>query len=287
MKRPILCGTPQCISVEAVLLGKHSAIHIDSTASVSISSVGSKSHIDDKNKDVLQLSENDKSTMRRKMLTTPVFVSDDVLVWRPAELLKKQLLPLDDDSDDNTVNVTLSHVPSMDYTLDFHKRVIAPKQYVSPFRSKASRQSCSDSVSDVDSVSVFSTITMDESLDGSTCVDRTSYEGGKLPLQDVDANGETILRDNLSDLPYLHEASILYNLAGRNEKGIPYTRAGDVIVAINPFKVSLLRKHNIHCCMIFLILSNSHSFQIHLLCYFFCFKVDQWFIFREKKRAVF
>jgi len=43
----------------------------------------------------------------------------------------------------------------------------------------------------------------------------------------------------MKDLSFLHEASILYNLKVRyeGETTIPYTRTGDVLLAINPYKV--------------------------------------------------
>jgi myosin heavy subunit len=65
----------------------------------------------------------------------------------------------------------------------------------------------------------------------------SDYESGALPLQDVDElTGKLIVRDDLSDIPYLHEASILYNLATRHAQQCPYTRAGVVVVSMNPFQ---------------------------------------------------
>lgn len=60
----------------------------------------------------------------------------------------------------------------------------------------------------------------------------------ELPLQCVDDHGKLILVDNLGDLPYLHEASILFNLKERYEKhGKIYTRVQDKVwIAINPYK---------------------------------------------------
>ncbi|KAG6474895.1 hypothetical protein ZIOFF_064111 [Zingiber officinale] len=42
--------------------------------------------------------------------------------------------------------------------------------------------------------------------------------------------------DDLMQLSYLHEPSVLYNLQFRYSKDMIYTRAGPVLVAINPFK---------------------------------------------------
>ena len=41
---------------------------------------------------------------------------------------------------------------------------------------------------------------------------------------------------DMADLPYLHEAGILYNLKLRHSHSQPYTRVGDIVVALNPFE---------------------------------------------------
>jgi len=40
----------------------------------------------------------------------------------------------------------------------------------------------------------------------------------------------------MADLHYLHEAAILYNLKQRHGQNLPYTRVGDIVVAVNPFE---------------------------------------------------
>jgi hypothetical protein len=40
----------------------------------------------------------------------------------------------------------------------------------------------------------------------------------------------------MADLAHLHEAAILYNLKRRHFDGNPYTRVGDIMVALNPFQ---------------------------------------------------
>ncbi|CAB9523006.1 Unconventional myosin [Seminavis robusta] len=67
-------------------------------------------------------------------------------------------------------------------------------------------------------------------------VDLKNYTAQVLPLQNVDANGDLIVFQDMVELPYLHEAGILYNLKVRHMKGKPYTRTGDIIIAINPFQ---------------------------------------------------
>ena len=57
------------------------------------------------------------------------------------------------------------------------------------------------------------------------------YDLEELPLQNPPGEGK---RD-MADLAELHPASILYNLKDRHYNGKPYTRVGDIIVAMNPF----------------------------------------------------
>jgi len=45
-------------------------------------------------------------------------------------------------------------------------------------------------------------------------IDLDDY-GDTLPLQNVDDDGKLIIFDDMKDLSFLHEASILYNLKGR------------------------------------------------------------------------
>ncbi|XP_073101994.1 myosin-1-like [Elaeis guineensis] len=50
--------------------------------------------------------------------------------------------------------------------------------------------------------------------------------------------------DDLMQLSYLNEPSVLYNLQYRYSRDIIYTKAGPVLVAINPFKeINLYGKH--------------------------------------------
>lgn len=59
-----------------------------------------------------------------------------------------------------------------------------------------------------------------------------------LPLQCLDSHGSEIVVDDMRDLPYSNEPSILYNLKARYEvEKTPYTRAtSSVMVAINPYE---------------------------------------------------
>ncbi len=62
------------------------------------------------------------------------------------------------------------------------------------------------------------------------------YSDGVLPLQNVDEDGKLIEVQDMVDLSFLHEAAILYNLKARHGKGIPYTRTGDIVIAVNPYQ---------------------------------------------------
>jgi myosin heavy subunit len=65
------------------------------------------------------------------------------------------------------------------------------------------------------------------------------YEDETLPLQNVLGSGSLMVVADMCDLPSLHEAAILYNLKERHEQKEPYTRVGDIVIAMNPFQVSL------------------------------------------------
>eukprot|EP00957_Ditylum_brightwellii_P176913 13475816-Ditylum_brightwellii.AAC.1 len=63
------------------------------------------------------------------------------------------------------------------------------------------------------------------------------YPDFHLPLQNVDAHGFLDEQADIGNMKYVHEASVLYNLRERHKKGLPYTRVGKIVVAINPYEV--------------------------------------------------
>lgn len=67
-------------------------------------------------------------------------------------------------------------------------------------------------------------------------VNLKDYANEVLPLQNVDANSNMLQFPDMTNLPYLHEAGILFNLKKRHMTGNPYTRTGDIIIAVNPFQ---------------------------------------------------
>ena len=54
----------------------------------------------------------------------------------------------------------------------------------------------------------------------------------ELPLHNLDMPESGV--DNMTDLGFLHEASILYNLKRRFETFQPYTRTGQIVIAVEP-----------------------------------------------------
>jgi myosin V len=62
------------------------------------------------------------------------------------------------------------------------------------------------------------------------------YPGKSLPMQNVDKSGQLTMVDDMVDLPFLHEAAILYNLKARHVLAKPYTRTGDIVIAVNPYQ---------------------------------------------------
>jgi len=67
-------------------------------------------------------------------------------------------------------------------------------------------------------------------------INLNDYENRVLPLQNVNDSGRLLDCEDMVNLPYLHEAAILYNLKNRHAKEKPYTRTGDIVVAMNPYK---------------------------------------------------
>jgi hypothetical protein len=57
------------------------------------------------------------------------------------------------------------------------------------------------------------------------------YDDGDLPKQNVQGYGKR----NMEDLMFQHPAAILYNLKDRHYQQKPYTRVGDILIAMNPF----------------------------------------------------
>ena len=59
------------------------------------------------------------------------------------------------------------------------------------------------------------------------------YPSSSLPLQNVNVQGLLQEASDMVDLPFLHEAGTLHNLKAMHERGIPHTRTGKIIIAVN------------------------------------------------------
>ncbi len=75
-----------------------------------------------------------------------------------------------------------------------------------------------------------------ETIDLDDAQNKIKYPNRHLPLQNVNSEGELQVVEDMVDLPFLHEAAILYNLKARHVQSLPYTRTGDIILACNPYK---------------------------------------------------
>ncbi|KAL7577845.1 hypothetical protein ACA910_010592 [Epithemia clementina (nom. ined.)] len=67
-------------------------------------------------------------------------------------------------------------------------------------------------------------------------VDLREYPNQTLLLQNVNEEGHLKQVEDMVDLPFLHEAAILFNLKARHIQGKPYTRTGDIVIACNPYQ---------------------------------------------------
>eukprot|EP00934_Nitzschia_sp_Nitz4_P001421 Nitzschia sp. Nitz4//scaffold184_size43902//21312//25056//NITZ4_007283-RA/size43902-snap-gene-0.27-mRNA-1//-1//CDS//3329539654//1421//frame0 len=70
----------------------------------------------------------------------------------------------------------------------------------------------------------------------SAIVKLKDYQGRALPLQNCGSDGTLKEVDDMVDLPYLHEAAILFNLKKRHQDGKPYSRVADIVIAVNPYQ---------------------------------------------------
>jgi len=132
-----------------------------------------------------------------------VYIADEAYAWLPANVVKTN-------GDKVTVNICLPEtwhdntILSPESTVDDLEDALANPGYV-------------------------------ELEEGATLrvVNLKDYPRNELPLQ----NGKRSLgKRDMADLPFLHEAAILYNLKQRHADEQPYTRVGEIIVAMNPFK---------------------------------------------------
>ena len=67
-------------------------------------------------------------------------------------------------------------------------------------------------------------------------VNLSDYPNDVLPLQNVDSTGRLEVYEDMKDVPFLTEASILYNLKARLRQEKPYTKTGSIVIAVNPYQ---------------------------------------------------
>lgn len=67
-------------------------------------------------------------------------------------------------------------------------------------------------------------------------VNLRDYPNQVLPLQNVDVAGNLHVYPDMKDLPFLSEATILYNLKARLANQKPYTKTGSIVIAVNPYQ---------------------------------------------------
>jgi len=70
----------------------------------------------------------------------------------------------------------------------------------------------------------------------SAIVKLKDYQNHSLPLANCGKDGKLKEVDDMVDLPYLHEAAILYNLKARHVQAMPYSRVADIVIAVNPYQ---------------------------------------------------
>ena len=132
-----------------------------------------------------------------------VYIADEAYAWLPANVIKV-------DGDDVTVSVSLPKTW-------LNNTVLSPDSTIDDLE---------DAISDCDG-----TVDLEEGA-SIRIVNLKDYPRQELPLQ----NGKRSLgKRDMADLPFLHEAAILYNLKQRHFDQQPYTRVGDIIIAMNPF----------------------------------------------------
>jgi myosin-5 len=69
-------------------------------------------------------------------------------------------------------------------------------------------------------------------LDGrEVWIDLTSYTNHQLPRR----NADNVVARDMAELQFLHEAAVLYQIKARHASQRPYTRVGDIVVAVNPY----------------------------------------------------
>jgi len=190
-----------------------------------------------------------------------VYVRDDVYAWLPAEVQSltsdglstevKIIIP--DDWAETTILYDKSSIKELEYKMD-PNCVGKSNTISSPQFGKG--PNCRIKVDHAPKRRIYND---EKNKEGRSIADGImrsivlqDYPNGALPSQNIerqtrrlsmsgnsrnnsDSNTLMNARD-MTDLPHLHEAAVLYNLKLRNKMMMPYTRVGDIMVAVNPFQ---------------------------------------------------
>lgn len=133
-----------------------------------------------------------------------VYIADEAYAWLPANVVKT-------DGDKVTVCVALPKT--------WHSTtILSPDSTIDDLEDAALSDSSETELEEGAALRV---------------VNLNDYPRNELPLQN---SQRSIGKRDMADLPFLHEAAILYNLKQRHADEQPYTRVGEIIVAMNPFK---------------------------------------------------
>ena len=147
-----------------------------------------------------------RHTRRHGKENHSVYVLDEAYSWLPATIVSSSTTTTTTTSSNN-------HTVQVSVTLPFnwhHTTVLSPDSTVLDLEE----------------------LTVDRLV---RTVSLHEYPKGELPLQNLAADGSVLGKRDMADLPFLHEAAILYNLKERHYNQQPYTRVGDIVVAMNPF----------------------------------------------------
>lgn len=149
-------------------------------------------------------SNGNNSSLSSIQNVSAVYIQDDAYSWLPAQVIKYYL----DDNDNKTTKAQVSIV----LPTDWHERTVL------------SEDSTILELEDMTSKRITRIVSLQD------------YPQYELPIQNLDSSTSKLLgKRDMADLPHLHEAAILYNLKERHFKQSPYTRVGDIVVAMNPF----------------------------------------------------
>jgi hypothetical protein len=144
-----------------------------------------------------------------KSFTTGVYINDDVFGWLPGTVLEThdEFAFVSIDMPSNWSESTAVHGDDTDRTFGTHKTVRLEKDTMDRIVNEHM----------VPQHSIRRVMWKD-------------YKDGILPSQN-----DQVAKPDMGDLEHLHEAAILFNLKERHFMSKPYTRVGDIIVAMNPF----------------------------------------------------